>query len=328
MPIVNARMYSVTAECKADWQRVLGWALQRADLDWPIVDHDAPAPLSGLWARDDLGAAMMCGLPFARRRPRPTLIAAPLPSPPRYGGRPVYCTDIVVAADSLHASIEETFGGVVGYTLADSMSGAVALRDCLLPLRAKKGARLYRAAVGGLINARGVIDALAAGRIDVGPLDSYSHDLLRRYDAKLAAQVRTIASTPMRPIPPLVATAPIAADMLQPTARSADRHARGPASSPRRWRACSSPASPSPSEPRTTCSRRSTTPLPSPSRISDENQALPARPRRRRAAAVRCGAGLSRPSRSTSSCRSRRAARPTCSAACSASRSARLSASR
>jgi len=214
MPIVNARMYSVTAEAKADWRRVLGWALQRADLDWEIVDFDAPAPLAQLWARGDLGAVMMCGLPFSKREPRPTLVAAPLPSPPRYGGKPVSCTDIVVAADSLHASIEDTFGGVVGYTLADSMSGGVALREHLLPRRAKQGTRLYGAAVGGLVNARGVIDALAEGRIDVGPLDSYSHDLLKRYHPVLAARVRTIASTPMRPIPPLVVTASIGADAL------------------------------------------------------------------------------------------------------------------
>jgi ABC-type phosphate/phosphonate transport system substrate-binding protein len=214
MPIVNARMYSVTAECKADWHRVLAWALQRADLDWPIVDFDAPAPLAQLWARDDLGAAMMCGLPFARHAPPPTLIAAPLPSAPRYGGKPVYCTDIVVAAGSPHRTLEDTFGGIVGYTVADSMSGAVALRDFLLPLRVARGARLYRGAVGDLLNARGVIDALVAGRIDVGPLDSYSHDLLVRYDPGLAAQVRVVASTALRPIPPLVATAPIADDAL------------------------------------------------------------------------------------------------------------------
>jgi len=214
MPIVNARMYSVTAECKADWHRVLRRALRTADLDWEIVDFDAPAPLAQLWARGDLGAAMMCGLPFSKRMPRPTLIAAPLPSPSRYGGRPVYCTDIVVAAGSPHRAIEDTFGGVVGYTLADSMSGAVALRDHVLPLRAKKGTRLFAGAVGGLVNARGVIDALAAGRIDVGPLDSYSHDLLRQYDPQLAAKVRPIASTAMRPIPPLVATAPIGAAAL------------------------------------------------------------------------------------------------------------------
>jgi ABC-type phosphate/phosphonate transport system substrate-binding protein len=214
MPIVNARMYAVTAECKADWHRVLGWALRRADLDWPILDHDAPAPLAALWARDDLGAAMMCGLPFARDARHPLLVAAPLPSPPRYRGRPVYCSDIVVAAGSPHRTIEDTFGGVVGYTLAESMSGAVALRDFLLPLREASGRRLYRGAVGQLINARGVIDALAAGRIDVGPLDSYSHDLLQAYEPALAARVRTIASTAMRPIPPLVATAAIGPEAL------------------------------------------------------------------------------------------------------------------
>lgn len=214
MPVVNVRMYSVTAECKADWHRVLGWALDRADLDWTIVDFDAPAPIAQLWARDDLGAAMMCGLPFALHEPRPTLVAAPVPSPSRYGARPVYCTDIVVAAGSPHRTIEDTFGGIVGYTLADSMSGAVALLDALVPWRSNAQHRLYRGAVGGLVNARGVIDALVAGRIDVGPLDGYCHELLQRYDPALAGHVRTIASTPMRPIPPLVATAPIAPDAL------------------------------------------------------------------------------------------------------------------
>jgi ABC-type phosphate/phosphonate transport system substrate-binding protein len=207
-------MYAVTAECKADWHRVLAWAVACADLDWTIVDHDAPAPLSALWSRDDLGAAFMCGLPFARRSPRPILVAAPIPRPPRYGGRPVYCTDIAVAASSRHERLEDTFGGLVGYTVADSMSGAVALREHLLPFRAARGARLYRGAVGGLLNAQGVIDALAAGRIDVGPLDGVSHDLIRAYDPARAARVRVVASTAMRPIPPLVATAPLAADAL------------------------------------------------------------------------------------------------------------------
>ncbi len=214
MPVVNARMYSVTASCKADWKRVIGWAIAEAGLDWEYVDHDAPAPLAALWVRDDLGAAMMCGLPFALHTPRPTLVAAPLPALDRYGGRPVYCTDIVVAAGSPHRSLADTFGGVVGYTLADSMSGAVALREHLLPMRTAKGARLYRAAVGDLVNARGVIDALAAARIDVGPLDGYCHDLLKRNDPALAAQVRTIASTRFWPIPPIVATALVAPDDL------------------------------------------------------------------------------------------------------------------
>jgi ABC-type phosphate/phosphonate transport system substrate-binding protein len=214
MPVANARMYSVTPQAKAAWNQVLAWALERAGLDWEIIDYDAPAPLSGLWARNDLGCAMMCGLPYARRRPRPTLVAAPVPSPPRYGARPIYFTDIAVRADSASHRLEDTFGGVIGYTLEDSMSGYVALRRHLASFeRPSRG--LYARAVGGLLNARRVIEALVAGTIDVGPLDSYAHDLLRRNEPAFAAQVRVIATTDAAPIPPLVATARLAASELE-----------------------------------------------------------------------------------------------------------------
>jgi len=205
-PVANARMYSATPQVRADWKALLGWALRHAGLGWDVVDHDPPAPLNALWARPDLGLAMMCGLPFSRRESRPTLIAAPVPSPARYGGKPVYFTDIVVRADAPFRSLEDTFGGTLGYTLADSLSGGVAWRALLAPMKAGRTEKLYRKAVGDLIHARGVIDALMAGRIDVGPLDSYYHDLLRRNDPDFAARVRTVASTPARPIPPFIAT--------------------------------------------------------------------------------------------------------------------------
>jgi ABC-type phosphate/phosphonate transport system substrate-binding protein len=212
--LANARMYSATPSVKADWKTLLAWVLIRAGVPWDVVDYDAPAPLSVLWARDDLGLAMMCGLPFAQRAERPTLVAAPIPSPARYGGQPVYFTDIVVRADAPFRTLEDSFGGVIGYTLADSMSGGVALRQHLAPYRQAKGSRLYRKAVGELINARGVISALAEGRIDAGPLDSYYHDLLVAHDPQFAAQVRTLASTAALPIPPLVATAALPEDTL------------------------------------------------------------------------------------------------------------------
>ena len=213
--VANARMYSATATVRADWKALLHWVLAHAGLDWQLIDYDAPAPLSALWARDDLGLAMMCGLPFSQRVPQPTLVAAPVPSPARYDGRPVYFTDIVVRADAPFQRLEDTFGGVVGYTLADSMSGGVALNDHLVRARGARPQRLYRAAVGQLIHARGVIEALVAGTIDVGPLDSYYHDLLKHNEPGFAAQVRTIDSTAAQPIPPLVATAALTDDELQ-----------------------------------------------------------------------------------------------------------------
>jgi ABC-type phosphate/phosphonate transport system substrate-binding protein len=199
---------------KAAWKRVLQWAVAQARLDWDLLDYEPPAPLSELWARSDLGCAMMCGLPYSQRRPQPELIAAPVPSPARYAGRPIYYTDIVARADSPFRTLEDTFGATVGYTLKDSMSGCVALRKHLLPYRLIRGPRLYHAAVGNLVNPKGVIDALNEGCIDVGPLDSYYHDLLKHNDPQVAAKLRVVASTAAAPIPPLVATAELVGDEL------------------------------------------------------------------------------------------------------------------
>jgi ABC-type phosphate/phosphonate transport system substrate-binding protein len=205
--IANARMYSATSGLREDWKHLLRWVLRHASLGWDVIDHDPPAPLNALWSRADLGLVMMCGLPYSRRRSALRLLAAPVPSPARYGGQPNYFTDLVVAVDSPYLRLDETFGGVLGYTLKDSMSGGLALQGYLAEFRAQRGDRLYRKSVGDLVHARGVIEALDQGRIDVGPLDSYYHDLLRHNEPEFASRVRVLATTPAMPIPPLVASA-------------------------------------------------------------------------------------------------------------------------
>ncbi|MEO8202568.1 MAG: PhnD/SsuA/transferrin family substrate-binding protein [Betaproteobacteria bacterium] len=212
--IVNARMYSVAPAAKAAWRELLEWVIERAQVRMEFVDQEPPATLSDLWARTDLGCAMMCGLPYSHRSPRPILLAAPVPSPARYANRAVYFTDIVVRADAPFQSVEQTFGHVVGYTLTDSMSGCVALRRYLLPHRKPGSTPLYRKVVGELVNARGIIQALIERRIDVGPLDGYVHDLIRHNDPEFAANVRIIAVTDAAPMPPLIATAALDCDTL------------------------------------------------------------------------------------------------------------------
>lgn len=206
-PIANARMYSVDATAAAAWRRLLAWVLDRAELRWNVIDHAAPAPMAALWSRDDLGAALMCGLPYSLRTPRPQLIAAPVPSPERYADRPCYMTDLAVRADSPARTIEDTFGGRIGFTVSDSQSGYFAVRHFLRSLQQRQGGALYREVTGGLLNARGVVDALVARKIDVGPLDSYSHDLLRHLEPDYARQVRVIASTSPTAMPAFVSTA-------------------------------------------------------------------------------------------------------------------------
>jgi ABC-type phosphate/phosphonate transport system substrate-binding protein len=204
--LANARMYSVTPECKAAWRSIYDWVLASAGVEVRHEDHDPPNLLSELWRRDDLACVMMCGLPFSLRDPQPVILAAPVPSAERYDGKSVYWSDIAVAKNARFETLEDTFGHRAGYTLKDSQSGYFAFRHHLLQ---KFGARAvpYTDITGNLLNPRGVIKALAEGRIDVGPLDSYVHDLLQRSDPEFAAQVRVIETTDPTPMPPIVATA-------------------------------------------------------------------------------------------------------------------------
>jgi len=210
MLVANARMYAVTPAVKAAWQHLLAWAAKESGVPLSYIDHAAPAPLEALWARGDLGAAFMCGFPFASAAVRPLVLAAPIPSPPRYGGKACYCTDLVVRADSAFVQLSDTFGGRVGWTVEHSQSGYQAVRHHLAALRAARFAQW----IGPLVTPRRVIDALLRDAIDVGPLDSYVHDLLKRHEPETASKLRVVESTVMTPVPLLVASSGVADDAI------------------------------------------------------------------------------------------------------------------
>lgn len=203
--IANARMYAATPRVAAAWRELFLRVSQSAGVNLEWIDYAFPAPLGELWSRPDLGCAFMCGWPFAHRNPQPKLIAAPVPSPRRYGGQPIYFTDFIVRATADFRALEDTFGGRVGYTVEDSQSGYNALRYHLLKYRRPARPTLYKEAVGPLVTPRRVIEAVLENRVDVGPLDSYVHDLLKKHDLDLAGQLRVVATTDAAPIPPLVA---------------------------------------------------------------------------------------------------------------------------
>lgn len=211
--IVNARMYCVTPAAKAAWHELLAWIMARAGVAWDFVDHDPPRLLADLWAREDMGLVMMCGLPFSRRVPPAVVIAAPVPTPPQYGGQSIYMSYLAVRADAPYTRLEDTFGRIAGYTLKDSQSGYFAFRHHLLRCFGRDDQ--YPKIVGGLLNPRGVVQALADGRIDVGPLDSYVFDLIRASDAAFAAQVKVIAATDPTPMPGIVCSGQLDAGTLE-----------------------------------------------------------------------------------------------------------------
>ncbi len=203
--IANARMYSVNEATAAAWRTLLEWVIARAGVVCEVIDYPAPQPLPQLWARPDLGCAFMCGFPLSQAAPSPSLLAAPVPGAPSFGGEPVYWTDFVVRADSRFRQLTDTFGHRFAYTTEGSQSGYQAPRRLLAPHARARGGRLFSATVGPLQTPRRIVDAVLDGQADAGPLDSYVHELLRLTEPELAARLRVVAVTPTTAIPPLVA---------------------------------------------------------------------------------------------------------------------------
>ena len=204
--IANARMYAVAPEAEAAWRELIEKISAEAGVGLDYMAYPAPQPLELLWARQDLGAAQMCGYPIALRLCEVTPLASAIPSALWAGGRAVYRTDLIVKADSPFRQLSDTFGGRAGWTVSHSHSGFNAFRHHLLGYRSPERPTLYREVAGNLVTARRVLDAVAGGEIDVGPLDAFWHVLIRKYRPEFTSGVRVIESTALAPMPAFVAS--------------------------------------------------------------------------------------------------------------------------
>src|SRR5712691_7924385 len=140
------------------------------------------------------------------RHDRPVLLASPVPSPPRYGGRAAYVTDFIVRADGPHRTLADTFGGSIAYSTEHSHSAYNAPRHHLLAYRTAQRPALYRTVLGPYVRQRPIIDAVIKGEADVAAVDGYALDLMRRHDPDAAGKVRVVETTAPAPSPPLVAS--------------------------------------------------------------------------------------------------------------------------
>jgi hypothetical protein len=202
--IANARMYSVSPESAGLWRRLLAAVIEHAGLDIALVEHTEPAPIDELWRRSDKAAVFMCGLPFSRSDPRPELIAAPVPSPPEFGGLPQYWSELVVRKDSAFQTIKDTFGGRIALTVPDSQSGCLAALHYLMA--AADRFPLFGEVITPKVTPLGAMSAVIEGAADVAPIDSYAFCLLQKYRGDLTSQLRIVGRTARTPIPPLVAS--------------------------------------------------------------------------------------------------------------------------
>jgi ABC-type phosphate/phosphonate transport system substrate-binding protein len=210
--IANARMYAVGAQAAELWRALLSAVTAQAGLNVEVIEHAPPACLDDLWCRTDMAAVFMCGLPYSRADPKPTLIAAPVPAAAEFAGLPKYWSELVVRSDSPFYDLESTLGGTICLTAPNSQSGYAAALQYLMAFdaarAAKAGARspLYREIAAPAVTPLGAVTAVVAGTADVAPIDAYAYRLLQRHRGDLTSKLRTVARTARTPIPPLVAS--------------------------------------------------------------------------------------------------------------------------
>jgi phosphate/phosphite/phosphonate ABC transporter binding protein len=153
----------------------------------------------------DIDVAFICGLPYAQKHDRPDpqieLLCAPVMAAPRYGGRPVYFTDVVVRRDHPARTFADLRGYVWAYNDKGSHSGYNVVRHHLLAL-GETGGYFGRVVASG--SHQTSIQMVLDGKIDASGIDSTVLETERTRRPELEADLRILAAIGPSPIPPVV----------------------------------------------------------------------------------------------------------------------------
>ncbi len=169
---------------------------------------------------DQLGpiadVGFICGLPYVQlaRRPNPPVepLAAPVLQGERYGGRPIYFSDVIVHRDSPFRCFADLRGCSWSYNEPCSHSGYGVTRYWLTCLGETRG-YFGRVVVAGWHERS--IRLVASGAVDASAVDSQVLAVAQREYPELAARLRVVAVLGPSTIQPVVV-----ARRLSPTLRS------------------------------------------------------------------------------------------------------------
>lgn len=161
--------------------------------------------------------AFVCGLPYVRLSGRGVrAIAAPVVQGERYGGRPIYFSDVIVPADSRATALVDLRGCSWAYNEPDSHSGYLVTLFRLVQM-GETAEFFGRWEMTGLHQES--IRRVAAGEVDASAVDSHVLAVAMRDDSGLAERIRVIDVLGPSTIQPLVAT-PAASDGLRKDVRA------------------------------------------------------------------------------------------------------------
>jgi phosphonate transport system substrate-binding protein len=173
-------------------------------------------------AQDIDDVCFVCSIPYLlfadAGRIDMEVVAAPVLCGDRYGGQPVYFSDVIVAADSPHRSFADLRGTRFAYNEPFSHSGYMTVLHHLATLGED---RRYFAEMVEVGFHQDAIRMVADGRLDAAAIDTQVLDIELRGDPSLAPRLRRIGTIGPSTIQPVVVSrARLSADERQTVARA------------------------------------------------------------------------------------------------------------
>jgi phosphonate transport system substrate-binding protein len=169
-------------------------------------------------AAGEVDFAFLCGLPYVRLRREASAIepvAAPVVQGARYGGRPIYFSDVVVSRASPAASFEDLRGCSWAYNEPDSHSGYLVTLFRLCQM-GETSAFFGSCQMTGFHQES--LRRVAYGQVDASAIDSQVLSVELRDHPELAERVRVIDTLGPSTIQPLVATRAVSDSLRQEVA--------------------------------------------------------------------------------------------------------------
>lgn len=164
--------------------------------------------------RDENEVCFVCSLPYVTFERRGLDLAVPIAAPvlvgQRYGGRPIYFSDVIVRRDSPFRSLEDLRGRSWAYNEPLSHSGYGITRYHLVRLGETDGF------FGEVVEAgfhEESIRAVASGEVDGSAIDSQVLEIALRDDPQLAASLRVVEALGPSTIQPVAVSRRVPEDL-------------------------------------------------------------------------------------------------------------------
>lgn len=168
------------------------------------------------FARGEADAGFLCGLPYVQLLRQTPGLLAPLAAPvlqgARFGGRPIYFSDVVVRRDAPFHSFADLRGRSWAYNDPDSHSGYNVVRATLVRRGETNG--FFSRVVQSGYHQRS-LEMVAAGDVDGATIDCQVLAIEQRERPELAGQVKVIDSLGPSTVQPIVMAGRLPASLKQ-----------------------------------------------------------------------------------------------------------------